>query len=75
MLEILEIVTGYRDNWNMTFYYILVLVLLAGFFWTYMQIIVKPLGRKRAPLKENIIYNNPEDLIEKDYNNERKKKI
>lgn len=41
MINFLETVTNYNDSWNMTFYYILVLVLLIGIFWTYMQVFVK----------------------------------
>jgi len=66
MIKILEAVTSYNDTWNITFWYIVVLALLIGIFWTYMQVFVKPL-KKKEPLKENIIYHHSEDLIEKNY--------
>lgn len=75
MINFLETVTNYNDSWNMTFYYILVLVLLIGIFWTYMQVFVKPTKKKQA-LKENTIYNHSEDLIEdsdKIYSQKKKK--
>lgn len=73
-MEILEAVTSNNDVWNVTFYYVLVLVFLIGFFWTYLQVFVKPLRKKRQ-LKENVIYQHSEDIIEKsDIENELKKK-
>ncbi len=73
-MNFLETVTKYDDTWSITFYYVLVLVLLIGFFWTYMQVFVKPLKKKKE-LKENIIYQNSEDVFEKfDRDNELKKK-
>ena len=73
-MKILETVTTYNDTWSITFYYVLVLVFLIGFFWTYMQVFVKPLKKKKQ-LKENIIYQNSEDVFEKfDRDNELKKK-
>ncbi len=73
-MEILEAVTKNKDTWNVTFYYVLVLVFLIGFFWTYLQVFVKPLKKKKT-LKENIIYQHSEDIIEKsDIENELKKK-
>lgn len=67
MINFLETVQKYNDSWNMTFYYIAVLVFLIGVFWTYFQVFIKPL-KKKKPLKENIIYNHSEDVIE-DYEN------
>ena len=74
MLNILETVTN--DNWEMVFYYVLVLILLIGLFVTYLQVFVKPFSKKR-PLKENIIFQHSEDVIEesfKDYKKSKKKK-
>ena len=73
-MNLLEIIA--KDDWSMVFYYILVLILLIGLFVTYLQIFVKPLTKKK-PLKENIIYQHSEDLIEessKDYKKTKKKK-
>ena len=74
MIELLEVVAN--DEWSMVFYYILVLVLLIGLFIAYLQVFVKPLTKKR-PLKENIIYQHSEDIIEessKDYKKKPQKK-
>ena len=74
MIELLEVVAN--DEWSMVFYYILVLVLLIGLFIAYLQVFVKPLTKKR-PLKENIIYQHSEDIIEessKDYKKKTGKK-
>ncbi len=73
-MNLLEIIA--KDDWSMVFYYILVLILLIGLFVTYLQIFVKPFTKKK-PLKENIIYQHSEDLIEessKDYKKTKKKK-
>ena len=73
-MNLLEIIA--QDDWSMVFYYILVLILLIGLFVTYLQIFVKPLTKKK-PLKENIIYQHSEDLIEesfKDYKKPKRKK-
>ena len=51
MFKILEAATTYNDSWNITFWYIAVLALLIGIFWTYMQVFVKPL-KKQKNLKE-----------------------
>ncbi len=72
MLEFLEVVTN--DDFSMVFYYILVLILLIGLFWTYLQIFVMPLSKKKKPLKENIIYQHSEDVIEESYRNYKKTK-
>ena len=72
-MKILETVTTYNDTWSITFYYVLVLVFLIGFFWTYMQVFVKPLSKKK-PLKENIIYQHSEDVIEESFKDNKKTK-
>ena len=65
----------YNDtSWEMTFYYIATLAFLIGAFWTYYQVFIKS-KKKKEPLKENIIYNNSEDVIEettKDRNKSKK---
>jgi len=73
MIKILEAAVEYKDTWNITFYFVAALALLVGAFWTYMQVFVKPLKNKTV-LKENIIYHNSEDLIEKNYETNKKKK-
>ena len=73
MINILETVTSYKDSWNLTFYYIAVLALLIGIFWTYMQVFVKP-HKKKINLKENVIYNYSEDRIEETDNKKLKKR-
>lgn len=69
IINLLEVQTSYNDSWNLTFYYVLSVVLMIGFFWTYMQVFVKP-KKKKEPLKENIIYQNEEDTIEESYKDE-----
>ena len=76
MINFLETVVKYNDSWNVTFYYVIVLIFLIGLFWTYLQVFVKPL-RKKKQLKENIIYQNSEDVIESmdnEYDLKKKKK-
>ena len=65
MFNIIEVTTAtYNDtSWQMTFYYIATLAFLIGAFWTYYQVFIKS-KKKKQPLKENIIYNNTEDVIE-----------
>ena len=75
MINILEAITTYNDDWQMTFYYIAVLVILGAIFWTYMQIFVFPLVKRKIILKENIIYQHPEDIIENYDEKEKLKKI
>ena len=70
MFNIIETVNSYSDTWNLTFYYILVLIILIGAFWAYLQIFIRPF-KKKKPLKENIIYQNTEDVIE-NYNDKNK---
>lgn len=72
LFYLLEEVSSYHDTWNLTFYYVLVLVILIGIFWTYMQVFVKPLKTKKEKLNENIIYQNNEDTIEESYKKDYK---
>lgn len=72
IINLLEASTSYNDSWNLTFYFVLVLVLLIGIFWTYMQVFVKP-KKKTEVLKENKIYQNNEDTIEESYKKDYKK--
>ena len=77
IINILEAVTSYNDTWNGTFYFVATIALLIGAFWTYIQVFVKPSkgnGKKKKKLEENIIYNNPEDTIEKSYKADYSKK-
>ena len=73
MFNIIEVTTAtYNDtSWQMTFYYIATLAFLIGAFWTYYQVFIKS-KKKKQPLKENIIYNNPEDVIEEAGKNNKK---
>ena len=74
MFNIIEVTTTYNDtSWQMTFYYIATLAFLIGAFWTYYQVFIKS-KKKKQPLKENIIYNNPEDVIEESGKNNKKLK-
>lgn len=73
MIKILEAAVQYNDTWNITFYFVTALALLVGAYWTYMQVFVKPIKKKPA-LKENIIYHDSEDLIEKSYETKKTKK-
>lgn len=72
MINILETVDLYQDTWKMTFYFVVSLSLLIGLLWTYYQVFMKS-SKKKENLKENIIYNHPEDVIE-NYNIEPKRK-
>ncbi len=73
MIKFLETVQTYNDSsWQLTFYFVGILALLIGIFWTYMQVFVKKQKKnKKAPLKENIIYNHSDDVIEESF----KKKV
>lgn len=71
IINLLEATASYNDSWNLTFYYVLALVLIIGSFWTYMQVFVKP-HKKKESLKENTIYQNNEDIIEESYKDEYK---
>ena len=72
MVFILEALNYYDDIWSITFYFLVAIALLLGLLWTYYQVIVKG-EKKKEPLKENIIYNHSDDVIE-DYDIEPKKK-
>ena len=77
MIKLLEVVETYNDTWQITFYYIMVLIFLVGIFWTYMQVFVKKAKPQKKPLKENIIYQHSEDIIEessKDYKKKSRRK-
>lgn len=63
MINILEAVDLYNDTWLLTFYFVLGISLLIGTAWTYYQMFVKG-EKKKKPLKENIIYNQSDDVIE-----------
>ena len=63
MINILEAVDLYNDTWLLTFYFVLGISLLIGTAWTYYQMFVKG-EKKKQPLKENIIYNQSDDVIE-----------
>lgn len=54
----------YNDSWNITFYYVTVLALLIGIFWTYFQVFVKGNDGRKKTLKENTIYQQTDDVIE-----------
>ncbi len=72
MIFILEALNYYDDIWSITFYFLVALALLLGLLWTYYQVIIKG-GKKKEPLKENVIYNHSDDVIE-NYDIEPKKK-
>ena len=72
MIFILEALSYYEDTWNITFYYIVAVALLIGIGWTYYQVFIKG-EKKKEKLKENVIYNHSNDIIE-DYDFEPKKK-
>lgn len=74
MLNILENVVTYNDSsWEMTFYFVTVLALLIGMFWTYYNVFLKKKSKKvKKELTENIIYNNTEDVIEESYKDNKK---
>ena len=73
MIKFLEAAVSYNDTWNLTFYFVAILALLIGGFWTYIKVFVSPVKNKTA-LKENIIYQDSEDLIEKSYDKKSIKK-
>lgn len=74
MLNLLENAVTYNDaSWEMTFYFVAVLALLIGMFWTYYNVFLKRRSKKNSKeLTENIIYNNPEDIIEESYKDNKK---
>lgn len=63
MINILEAVDLYNDTWLLTFYFVLGFSLVIGTAWTYYQMFVRG-EKKKQPLKENIIYNQSDDVIE-----------
>ena len=64
MFYLLEVSNTYNDtSWELTFYFVASLALLIGIFWTYYNVFIKKNKKKKTELKENIIYNNPEDTI------------
>ena len=68
MFYLLEVSNAYNDtSWELTFYFVASLALLIGIFWTYYNVFIKKNKKKKTELKENIIYNNPEDTIEESY--------
>lgn len=74
MLNLLENVVTYNDSsWEMTFYFVTVLALLIGMFWTYYNVFLKKKSKKvKKELTENIIYNNTEDVIEESYKDNKR---
>ena len=73
MLNLLENTVTYNDSsWEMTFYFVTILALLIGIFWTYCNIFLKKKKKKKKELTENIIYNNTEDIIEESYKDNKK---
>ena len=64
MINILEVVDLYDDTWLITFYFVLAFSFVVGMIWTYYQIVVKGDSKKKQELKENIIYNQTEDVME-----------
>ena len=73
MIKLLEISNQYSDTWNLTFYFVAAVVILIGIMWAYYQAFIKP--DKKKDLKENIIYNHSDDLIEKELFPKKKKKL
>ncbi len=59
-----EATTKFDDSFTATFYYIAVLALLIGVFWTYFQVFVRGRKKSNTDTKENTIYQNTEDIIE-----------
>lgn len=75
MFYLLEVSNTYNDtSWELTFYFVASLALLIGIFWTYYNVFIKKNKRKKTELKENIIYNNPEDTIEESYKDTKRRK-
>ncbi len=78
MIYLLEQANTYNDtSWKLTFYFVASLSLLIGIFWTYYSVFIKKKNnkKKKNELKENIIYNNPEDTIEESYKDIKKRNI
>ena len=76
MIKILEAFNVYDDTWKMTFYVVFAIAIMIGFAWTYFRMIKKEeIHKGKRNLKENIIYNHSDDLIEKiDYEPKKKDK-
>ena len=75
MFYLLEVYNTYNDTyWELTFYFVASLALLIGIFWTYYNVFIKKNKKKKTELKENIIYNNPEDTIEESYKDTKRRK-
>lgn len=75
MFYLLEVSNTYNDtSWELTFYFVASLALLIGIFWTYYNVFIKKNKKKKTELKENIIYNNPEDTIEESYKDTKRGK-
>ena len=75
MFYLLEVSNTYNDtSWELTFYFVASLALLIGIFWTYYNVLIKKNKKKKTELKENIIYNNPEDTIEESYKDTKRRK-
>lgn len=75
MFYLLEVSNAYNDtSWELTFYFVASLALLIGIFWTYYNVFIKKNKKKKTELKENIIYNNPEDTIEESYKDTKRRK-
>ena len=62
MIYILEMTDTFSDTWQITFYFVLALVILIATLWTFYQMHKNDKFNKK--LDENIIYNKPIDLIE-----------
>ena len=63
MINILETLNTYNDTWTMTFYFVAAVAIMLGLLWTILQI-HKNDELKNHKLKENVIYNKSEDMIE-----------
>ena len=75
MFYLLEVSNTYNDtSLELTFYFVASLALLIGIFWTYYNVFIKKNKKKKTELKENIIYNNPEDTIEESYKDTKRRK-
>lgn len=75
MINILEAVDLYDDTWLLTFYFVMGFSFIIGIAWTYYQFFVKRDKKNNKPLKENIIYNHSDDIIENYEEYPKKKEI
>lgn len=65
MIYLLEAVDIYNDTWLLTFYFVLSISIVIGTAWTCYQMFWKRDKKLlKTPLKENVIYNHSEDIIE-----------